>query len=153
MAEEVYYPKAKKISLVWDNLSKHSAAFHKTFSAEQARRLARRIESRYTPVHCSWLNMVEIELSVLVRQCLRRTLADIEPLGRKVEAWAAKRNRLGAVVDWRSTTAYARTKLRKLFPSINPLRGSSRLCRRPRLPRSGRAAILLPVLVRQALVA
>jgi hypothetical protein len=83
--------------------------------------LSRRIEFVYTPVHGSWLNMVEIELSVLVRQCLKRRLADIETLQREVEAWSAERNRLGASVDWRFTTAEdARTKLRKLYPSIEP---------------------------------
>lgn len=116
LAEEVY-PEAEKIRLVCDNLSTHSAsAFYETFPAEQARR----IEFVYTPVHGSWLNMVEIELSVLVRQCLRRRLADVETLGREVNAWQAERNRLGASVDWRFTTSDARTKLRKLYPSIEP---------------------------------
>ena len=83
--------------------------------------MARMVEFRYTPVHGSWLNnMVEIELSVLVRQCLKRRLPDIETLGREVEAWAAERNRLEASVEWRFTTPEARTKLRKLYPSIEP---------------------------------
>ena len=118
LAEEAY-PHAERIRLVCDNLSTHTAAaFYGAFPPEVARRLARRVEFVHTPVHGSWLNMVEIELSVLVRQCLKRRLADIEALRREVEAWGAERNRLGASVDWRFTTADARTKLRKLYPSI-----------------------------------
>ena len=118
LAEETY-PHAERVRLVCDNLSMHTAAaFYETFPAERARRLSRRIEFVYTPVHGSWLNMVEIELSVLVRQCLKRRLADIETLQREVEAWSAERNRLGASVDWRFTTEDARVKLRKLYPSI-----------------------------------
>ncbi len=120
LAEEVY-PEAERIRLVCDNLSTHTAAaFYGTFPPERARRLARRVEFVYTPVHGSWLNMVEIELSVLVRQCLKRRLPDIEVLRREVAAWGAERNRLGASVDWRFTTAGARTKLRKLYPSVEP---------------------------------
>ncbi len=120
LAEE-FYPDAKKIRLVSDNLSTHSpAAFYEIFSPEQARRLVQRIEFVYTPVHGSWLNMVEIELSVLVRQCLRRRLPDVETLGRETQAWCGERNRLGTSVDWRFTTDYARTKLRSLYPSEKP---------------------------------
>ena len=117
------YPEAERIRLVCDNLSTHSpAAFYETFPPQEARRLARKVEFRYTPVHGSWLNMVEVELSVLVRQCLgkRRRLADVETLRREARAWAAERNRRGASVDWRFTTTEARTKLRKLYPSIEP---------------------------------
>ena len=118
LAEEVY-PRAEKICLVCDNLSTHSAAaFYEAFPPEKAHRLARRIEFCYTPVHGSWLNMVEIELSVLVRQCLKRRLPDIETLWREVKAWYRERNRSGTSVDWRFTTADARTKLRKLYPSV-----------------------------------
>jgi DDE superfamily endonuclease len=118
LAEEIY-PKAECIRLVCDNLSTHTkAAFYETFPADQARRLARRIEFVHTPVHGSWLNMVEIELSVLVRQCLRRRLPDIETLRREAWAWSKERNRLGASVDWRFTTKDARVKLCKLYPSI-----------------------------------
>lgn len=119
LAEEDY-PDAERIRLVVDNLSTHTAAaFYETFPAEQARRLARKVEFVYTPVHGSWLNMVEVELSVLVRQCLKRRLPDIETLQREVQAWAEERNHLGASVDWRFTTSDARTKLRKLYPSID----------------------------------
>ena len=114
------YPRAERVRLVLDNLSTHSAsALYETFPPEQARRLARRVEFVYTPVHGSWLNMVEVELSVLVRQCLgKRRIPDAVTLGREVEAWAAERNRLGASVDWRFTTDDARNRLRKLYPSI-----------------------------------
>jgi DDE superfamily endonuclease len=117
LAEEDY-PDAEQIRLVLDNLSTHTAAaFYESFPAEQARRLARRVEFCYTPVHGSWLNMAEIEISVLVRQCLGRRLPDIETLGREAKAWATQRNRLGASVEWRFTTEDARTKLRSLYPA------------------------------------
>jgi hypothetical protein len=117
MVEELY-PHAEKIRVVLDNLSTHTAAaFYESFSAENARKLARRIEFVYTPVHGSWLNMVEVEISVLVRQCLKRRLPDMETLSREVEAWGKERNRFGASVDWRFTTKDARIKLRSLYPS------------------------------------
>ena len=117
LAEEAY-PEAEWIRLVCDNLSTHSAAaFYETFAPEEARRLARRIEFVHTPVHGSWLNMVEVELSVLVRQCLKRRVPDLETLQREVKAWEAERNRLGASVEWRFTTEDARAKLRSLYPS------------------------------------
>ena len=115
------YPQAQRVRLVLDNLSTHSAAaFYETFAPEVARRLARKVGFVYTPVHGSWLNMVEVELSVLVRQCLKRRIPDIETLGREVSAWCEARNRSKASVDWRFTAEDARTKLRKLYPSIEP---------------------------------
>ena len=117
LAEEVY-PQAEKIRVVLDNLSTHTAAaFYEVLPPEQARRLARRVEFCYTPVHGSWLNMVEIEISVLVRQCLRRRLADIETLDTEVQAWCRERNRLRRSIDWRFRTEDARIKLRSLYPS------------------------------------
>jgi hypothetical protein len=117
LAEELR-PRAEKIRVVLDNLSTHTAAaFYESFPAEVARDLARRIEFCYTPVHGSWLNMVEVEISVLVRQCLKRRLPDIETLGREARAWCTERNGLGASVDWRFSTEDARTKLRSLYPS------------------------------------
>ncbi len=114
------YPDADRIRLVVDNLNTHTAAaFYESFPPEQARHLSKKIEFVYTPVHGSWLNMVEIELSVLVRQCLKRRIPDIETLGCKAEAWCEERNRLGTSVEWRFTTADARIKLRKLYPSID----------------------------------
>ncbi len=119
LAEEIY-PEAEKIRLVVDNLNIHTpASFYEVFDAKRARRLSRRIEFCYTPVHGSWLNMAEIEISVLVRQCLgRRRIPDSKTLGAQARAWCEERNRLGARVDWRFTTDDARTKLRRLYPSI-----------------------------------
>jgi DDE superfamily endonuclease len=121
LAEEVY-PEAEKIRLVVDNLNIHTpATFYEVFGAERARELSRRIEFCYTRVHGSWLNMAEIEISVLVRQCLgRRRILDTDTLRREAQAWSEARNRAGASVEWRFTTADARTKLRKLYPSIEP---------------------------------
>ena len=117
LAEEDY-PQAEKIRLVLDNLSTHTAAaFYESFSAEVARKLARRIEFVYTPVHGSWLNMAEIEISALVRQCLKRRLPDEETLRREARAWAAERDRLGASVQWRFTTEDARIRLGSLYPA------------------------------------
>lgn len=117
LAEE-HYPQARKIRIVLDNLSTHTgAAFYEIFPAEVARELARRIEFCYTPVHGSWLNMVEVEISVLVRQCLKRRLPDVETLEREAQAWCRERNRLGASVDWRFRTEDARIKLRSLYTS------------------------------------
>ena len=120
LADEVY-PDAEKIRLVCDNLSTHSpAALYEIFPPDLARHLAKKIEFVYTPVHGSWLNMVEVEISVLVRQCLKRRIPDIETLWREVEAWCEERNRLSASVNWRFRTPDARIKLRKLYPSIEP---------------------------------
>jgi hypothetical protein len=94
------------------------AAFYEFFEVERARRLARKLEFVYTPVHGSWLNMVEIEFSVLVKQCLRRCLPDMDILGCEVDAWEAERNDSEAGVDWRFTTPVVRKKLRRLYPSI-----------------------------------
>jgi hypothetical protein len=118
IAEEDY-PDAEKIRLVLDNPSTHTAsAFYEVFPAEQARRLARRVEFVYTPVHGPWLNMAEIEISALVRQCLgKRRLVDEETLRRETKAWERERNWLGTSVEWRFTTEDARTKLRSLYPA------------------------------------
>ena len=117
LAEEDY-PDAEKIRLVVDNLSTHTAsAFYEAFPAEQARRPARRVEFVYTPVDGSWLNMAEIEISALVRQCLKRRLPDEETLRREARAWAAERDRLGASVQWRFTTEDARIRLGSLYPA------------------------------------
>lgn len=118
LAEEDY-PDAEKIRLVLDNLSTHTpAAFYEAFAPERARRLARRIEFVYTPVHGSWLNMAEISISALVRQCLsKRRMPDEGTLRREVEAWAEGRNRQGSSVEWRFTTEDARIKLRSLYPA------------------------------------
>jgi len=119
IAEEDY-PDAEKVRVVLDNLSTHTkAAFYEAFTPERARRLAGRVEFCYTPVHGSWLNMAEIEISALVRQCLgKRRLADEATLRRETKAWERERNRLGASVEWRFTTEDARTKLRSLYPAM-----------------------------------
>jgi hypothetical protein len=117
VAEEDY-PQAETIRLVVDNLSTHTpAAFYEAFEPGVARSLARRLEFVYTPVHGSWLNMAEIEICALVRQCLKRRLPNEGTLGREVGAWAAERNRLGKGVQWRFTTEDARMKLRSLYPA------------------------------------
>jgi hypothetical protein len=93
------YPEVERIRLVVDNLNTHSpAAFYELFPAEQARRLSKKIEFVYTPTHGSWLNMVEIEISVLVRQCLKRRVPDTQTLEREAGAWCEERNRLGTSI-------------------------------------------------------
>ncbi len=114
-----HYPDAEVITLVLDNLNTHTpASLYQAFEPEEARRIARRLEFHYTPKHGSWLNMAEIELSVLSRQCLDRRIPDKAILAREVGAWQEERNRKEASVDWRFTTSDARIKLKKLYPSI-----------------------------------
>jgi hypothetical protein len=115
---EVHYPGATTIRLVVDNLNTHTpAALYATFSPEEARQIARKIEFHYTPKHGSWLNMVEIELSVLAGQCLARRLPTIIDVGRETAAWEATRNADHATIDWRFTTAAARVKLGQHYPA------------------------------------
>lgn len=112
------YPQAEKIVLVMDQLNTHNAAsLYEAFAPAEARRLARKLEIHPTPKHGSWLNMAEIELGVLARQCLDRRLPDQESLAAEVAAWEKARNAAKATVDWRFTTADARIKLRRLYPS------------------------------------
>ena len=116
---DVRYPEAELITLVVDNLNTHTpAALYATFPPEEAHRLAQKLEWHYTPVHGSWLNMAEIEFSVLARQCLDRRITDKATLKGEVAYWEARRNRAGAAIHWRFTTADARIKLRHLYPSI-----------------------------------
>lgn len=113
------YPHAEQVVLVMDNLNTHSpASLYETFAPEEAKRLADRLEIHYTPKHASWLNMAEIELSVLSRQCLDRRIPDQATLAAEVAAWERDRNAAGGRVDWRFTTADARIKLKRLYPSI-----------------------------------
>jgi hypothetical protein len=110
---------ADKIVLVTDNLNTHKpASLYEAFPPEQARRIAERIEWHYTPKHGSWLDMAEIELSVLSRQCLDRRIGTREELEAVVAAWEAERNERGVEVRWRFTTADARIKLHRLYPSL-----------------------------------
>ena len=114
---DVYYPDAERIVLVMDQLNTHSpASLYEAFSPPEAKRLADRLEIHYTPKHGSWLNMAEIELSALQRQCLTRRLGDRSTMEREVAAWVAARNAAAASIDWRFTTADARIKLKRLYP-------------------------------------
>ena len=116
---EDLYPDAEQVVLVADNLNTHTpAALYTVFAPEQARRIAERIEWHYTPKHGSWLNMAEIELSVLFRQCLDRRIDAQAELEQVVATWEAKRNARGVVAQWRFTTTDARIKLRRLYPSL-----------------------------------
>ena len=113
------YPKARKVRLVCDNLNTHSiASLYHAFPAAEAHRLARRLEIVHTPRNGSWLNVAEIELSVLARQCLDRRIGSAEELVRECAAWERARNADGGRVVWKFTTADARVKLRHLYPQI-----------------------------------
>jgi DDE superfamily endonuclease len=111
------YPHARKVKLVCDNLNTHHiASLYEAFPAAEAHRLARRLEIHYTPRNGSWLNVAEIELSALARQCLDRRIGSAAELASEVAQWAAERNRDGVRVHWRFTTADARVRLRHLYP-------------------------------------
>jgi hypothetical protein len=113
------YATADRIVLVCDNLSTHTpAALYEAFAPAEARRLAGRFEWHYTPKHGSWLNVAEMELSVLARQCLDRRIPDLEALHAEVAAWERDRNAAVVKVDWQFTTADARVKLKRLYPTI-----------------------------------
>lgn len=115
---DVVYPDAEKIVLVQDNLNTHKpASLYAAFPPEEAHRLLDKLEIHYTPKHGSWLNMAEIELGVLGRQCLDRRIPDRETLRSEVAAWQRRRNQSQAKVDWQFTTADARVKLKRLYPS------------------------------------
>ena len=114
-----WYPEAERIVLVMDNLSTHApAALYEAFEPAEARRLAEKLEWHYTPKHGSWLNIAEMELSVVSRQCLDRRIPDIETLRAEVAAWESGRNAGLARVDWRFTSVDARVKLKRLYPTI-----------------------------------
>ncbi len=117
---DVDYPEADKIIVVQDNLNTHSpASLYKAFDPLEAQRLLRRLEFCHTPKHGTWLNMAEIELSILSRQCLDRRIADFTTLKTEVEAWQERRNQDMTWINWQFTTADARVKLHRLYPSIN----------------------------------
>ncbi len=116
---DVRYPEAERIVLVMDNLNTHGpASLYEVFPPAEAKRLADKLEIHYTPKHGSWLNMAEIELSVLSRQCLDRRVPDATTLSTEVAAWEARRNAVSRPIDWRFTTDDARIKLKRLYPSI-----------------------------------
>jgi hypothetical protein len=115
-----HFPDAQKIRLVQDNLNTHSpGSFYEVLAPEAAFALARRFEMHYTPKKASWLNMVEIELSILSKQCLDRRIADIETLRREVLAWVKDRNAKRATVHWQFTKAKARLKFHKFYPALS----------------------------------
>ena len=111
------YPETPVVRVVLDNLNTHrAAALYETFPAAEARRIAKRLEFHYTPKHGSWLNMAEIEFSVLSRCCLKQRLPDEEALGREVQALVRERNAARVGINWRFKTQDARTKLHRLYP-------------------------------------
>lgn len=115
-----YFPKAQKIRIVLDQLSTHTpAAFYQTFHPERARHLTKMIEFHYTPVHSSWLNMAEIEISTVYQQCLDRRLDSIDSVKQEVIAWENKRNARNAKIDWQFTIPQARNKLSRLYPNLS----------------------------------
>lgn len=116
---DVIHPRAERISLVMDNLNTHTgASLYKAFPPEEARRILDKLEIHYTPKHGSWLNMAEIELSILSRQCLDRRISDQEALKIEVAAWQTKRNAIARPMEWRFTNEDARVKLKKLYPTL-----------------------------------
>lgn len=118
LADECY-PEAEKIRLVMDNLPTHkAAALYEVFEPAEAKRIRDRFEFIYTPKHGSWLNMAEIELNVLMKQCLKRRIDNMEEMSREVEAWQKDRNNKGAVINWQFTNEKARIKLKRLYPTI-----------------------------------
>jgi hypothetical protein len=113
------YPDVHKVRLVMDNLNTHNiASLYEAFEPGEARRLAERLEIHYTPKHGSWLNMAEIELSVLKGQCLGRRIADMVTMQAEVSAWEKDRNNNARKIDWQFTTVDARIKLKRLYPKL-----------------------------------
>ena len=116
---DVDYKDCPKIVLVCDNLNTHRiASLYATFPPEEALRIAKRLEIHYTPKHGSWLNIAEIELSALTKQCINRRIPDIDTLKTETTAWYRERNRNQKGVDWQFTTADARIKLKRLYPQF-----------------------------------
>jgi hypothetical protein len=113
------YPEASVIRVVLDNLNTHKiASLYEAFEPAEARRIARKLEFHYTPKHGSWLNMAEIELSILQQQCLDRRIPDADTLTREIAAWEHQRNVEQATIDWRFSVSDARKKLKRLYPSL-----------------------------------
>jgi len=116
---DVFYPNVTKVQLVMDNLNTHTlSSLYEAFDPETARRLAKRLEIHYTPKHGSWLNIAEIELSVLTRQCLGRRMPSIDNLSIEQPEWESKRNSMQKGVDWQFSTDDARIKLKRLYPQF-----------------------------------
>jgi transposase len=118
---DLHYPEAETIVLAMDNLNTHTlGALYEAFEPAEARRIAAKLEIHYTPKHGSWLNMAEVELSILGRQCLNRRIPDRETLQREVTAWEGERNGRAAKMEWRFTADDARIKLKHLYPTLLP---------------------------------
>ncbi len=116
---DVDYPEVKKITLVMDNLNTHAgASLYKTFKPQEARRILDKLDFHYTPKHGSWLNMAEIEFSILGRECLDRRIPDKPALINEVNAWTEERNSKGSKIIWRFKNEDARIKLKRLYPLI-----------------------------------
>ena len=116
---DTHSPDAEAIVLVMDNLNTHTpASLYEAYPPAEAKRLADKLEIHYTPKHGSWLNMAEIELGILQRQCLDRRLGDRATVDQEVAAWVRERNRATRTIDWRFTTADARIKLKRLYPAV-----------------------------------
>lgn len=116
---DIHFPAAETIVVVMDNLNTHKlASLYEAFPPAQARRIAEKLEIHYTPKHGSWLNMAEIELSILSRQCLKRRIPDQATLQQEVTAWETQRNAAASSVNWRFTTDDARIKLKRLYPTV-----------------------------------
>jgi hypothetical protein len=116
----IHFPKAQKIRLVLDNLNTHSiGSLYETYPPEIASALAKRLELHYTPIHGSWLNIAEVELSVMERQCLKRRLPDINTLRKELTAWHTERNKNQNKIEWQFITADARIKLKRLYPVVD----------------------------------
>ncbi len=116
---DVHYPQAEQITLVCDNLNTHElASLYEAFAPEEARRLIKKLRVVHTPKHGSWLNMAEIELAAMSKQCLADRVPDAASLRTRVAAWEGERNDQQVGIDWQFTTADARTKLRRLYPQI-----------------------------------
>ncbi len=116
---DVHYPSAQRIRLVMDNLNTHAiSSLYETFPPDEALRLARRLEIHYTPKHGSWLNIAEIELNAMTKQCLGRRIPDLSSLQIQLSAWEKARNLSQKVVEWHFTTQNARDKLKWLYPKL-----------------------------------
>ena len=114
---DVHFPEAEMIRIVLDNLNTHNpSSLYEAFEPAEARRIARKLEFHYTPKHASWLNIAEIEISVLSRQCLKQRIASLEDLSNIVQAWTRRRNAQQATINWCFDLSKARTKLARLYP-------------------------------------
>ena len=116
---DIHYPNAEKITVVMDNLNIHNgSSLYETFEPSEAKRILDKLEIHYTPKHGSWLNIAEIELSHLSRQCLNRRIPDKETFIQETKVWCKERNESKAIIDWQFTTDDARIKLKRLYPII-----------------------------------